>query len=82
MDTEVRLDSLPEDVEVSELQIESEILELAGKTLIKTPKIDAVIGTAYHEKKEKNKKVNLGGSYRRTLAAKYKKPKTRGQKRK
>lgn len=82
MGTEVQLDSLPEEVEVSELQIESEILEMAGKALIKTPRIDAVKGTAYHEKKEKNKKVNLGGSYRRTLAAKYKKPKTRGQKRK
>lgn len=82
MDTEVQLDSLPPEVEVSELQIESEILEMAGKTLIKTPRIDAVKGTAYHEKKEKNKKVNLGGSYRRTMAAKYKKPKTRGQKRK
>lgn len=35
---------------------------------------------AFHEKKEKNKKVNLGGSYRRELAKKYKKPKTKGDK--
>jgi ATP-dependent RNA helicase RhlE len=39
-------------------------------------------GPAFHEKKEKNKRVNLGGSYRREIAKKYKKPKTRGQKRK
>jgi ATP-dependent RNA helicase RhlE len=34
----------------------------------------------FHEKKEKNKKVNQGGKYRRELAKKYKKPKTRGDK--
>lgn len=37
-------------------------------------------GPAFHEKKEKNKKVNLGGAYRREIAQKYKKPKTRGDK--
>ncbi|MGB0916490.1 MAG: DEAD/DEAH box helicase [Flavobacteriales bacterium] len=37
-------------------------------------------GGAFHEKKDKNKKENLGGSYRPKLAAKYKKPKTRGSK--
>ena len=37
-------------------------------------------GGAYHEKKEKNQKENLGGSYKREIAAKYKKPKTRGDK--
>ena len=37
-------------------------------------------GPAFHEKKEKNKKVNLGGSYKRTIKQKYKKPKTRGDK--
>ena len=37
-------------------------------------------GPALHEKKEKNKKVNLGGAYKKTIAKKYKKPKTRGDK--
>lgn len=37
-------------------------------------------GASYHEKKEKNKKVNLGGSYKQTIEKKYKKPKTRGDK--
>ena len=36
-----------------------------------------VAGPSFHEKKAKNKKVNLGGKYRRELAEKYKKPKTR-----
>ena len=39
-----------------------------------------VAGEAFHEKSEKNKKTNQGGSYRREIAKKYKKPKTRGDK--
>ena len=39
-----------------------------------------VPGPAFHEKKEKNQKTNQGGSYRREIAKKYKKPKTRGDK--
>ncbi len=82
MGQKVHLDELPEDIEISEQQLDSEMPEIAGKTLIKTPKIDAEKGAAFHEKKDKNKKVNLGGSYRRNLKAKYKKPKTKGQKKK
>ncbi|MDC0303584.1 DEAD/DEAH box helicase [Flavobacteriales bacterium] len=37
-------------------------------------------GGSFHEKKDKNKKENQGGSYRREVAKKYKKPKTRGSK--
>lgn len=37
-------------------------------------------GPAFHEKSEKNKKTNQGGSYRRILAKKYKKPQKRGDK--
>lgn len=38
-----------------------------------------VRGPAFHEKKEKNKKTNQGGSYLRKMK-KYKKPKTKGDK--
>ena len=38
------------------------------------------LNQAFHEKSEKNSKTNQGGSYRRKLAMKYKKPKTRGDK--
>jgi ATP-dependent RNA helicase RhlE len=38
------------------------------------------LNQAYHEKSEKNSKTNQGGSYKRKLALKYKKPKTRGDK--
>ena len=37
-------------------------------------------GASFHEKAEKNKKTNVGGSYKRMIKAKYKKPKTRGDK--
>ena len=37
-------------------------------------------GPAFHTKKEKNLKVNQGGSYRQEIKKKYKKPKTRGDK--
>lgn len=37
-------------------------------------------GASFHEKSEKNKKTNDGGSYKRRIKAKYKKPKTRGDK--
>lgn len=37
-------------------------------------------GKAFHEKKEKNSKTNQGGSYKRTVAKKYKKAQTRGDK--
>ncbi len=39
-----------------------------------------VPGPAFHEKKEKNQKENQGGSYKRKIEAKYKKPRTRGDK--
>ncbi|MFK7747228.1 MAG: DEAD/DEAH box helicase [Kordia sp.] len=38
------------------------------------------LAKGFHEKKEKNKKTNQGGSYRREIAKKYKKPKTKGDK--
>lgn len=39
-----------------------------------------VTGPGTHEKKAKNKKVNLGGSYKRDIQKKYKKAQTRGDK--
>lgn len=80
MKKDVALEPMPDDIQVSERLLESEKEVLAGMKVIKTPKIKVEKGAAFHEKKDKNKKKNQGGSYRRTLAAKYKKPKTRGQK--
>ncbi|MFH1121298.1 MAG: DEAD/DEAH box helicase [Bacteroidota bacterium] len=43
-------------------------------------RINKASGPAFHEKKEKNMKTNQGGSYKRELAKKYKKPKSKGDK--
>jgi len=37
-------------------------------------------GESFHEKSEKNSKTNQGGSYKRVIKQKYKKPKTKGDK--
>ncbi len=78
MDMKIPEHELPENVEISNELIEE---ERPRAIEINNPHSDSnEAGPAFHEKKEKNKKVNLGGSYRREIAKKYKKPKTRGDK--
>ena len=80
MELEVPKKSLPEAVEISTQLIPEEqpkVLEINNPS--KYSDEDAP-GPAFHEKKAKNQKENLGGSYRREIAKKYKKPKTRGDK--
>ena len=79
---EMRIEQLsfPEAVEISEELTPEEqpkIKEIYNPH--KRPNDDEA-GAAFHEKKEKNKKVNLGGKYKREIKKKYKKPKTRGDK--
>ena len=68
----------PEDVDISDELIEEERLVIKERN--NPIKKDETIGVAFHEKKDKNKKENLGGSYKFKIAEKYKKPKTRGDK--
>lgn len=82
METEIDVFDLPNHIEISSLLIDEEMEKPEPERTGKKKSITAPSGPAFHEKKEKNKKVNLGGSYRREMAKKYKKPKTRGQKRK
>lgn len=80
MGLEIEQQQMPEAVEISTELIPEEqpkVKEIHNP--IKGGDEDAP-GPAFHEKKEKNKKVNLGGSYRREVKKKYKKPKTRGDK--
>ncbi len=70
---------LPEDLEISDKLIPEEMPKTFEPEL-KPKERDPSLSSGFHEKKEKNKKVNLGGSYKRTIAKKYKKPKTRGDK--
>lgn len=82
MDYKIPLEEFPDQVEVSNTLIpeerpkEKEINSAHKVSKAYTP------GPAFHEKKEKNQKENLGGSYRREMAKKYKKPRTKGGKRK
>ena len=82
MDLKVAIADFPEEVEISSKMTEEEMPVEVIKPYQKKKSKEFAPGPAFHEKKEKNRKTNQGGSYRRELAKKYKKPKTRGQKRK
>ncbi len=82
MDYKIPVVDFPEEVEITN-QLTPE--ERPKKREIRTKHHDRhskteETGASFHEKKEKNKKVNLGGSYKRKLAKKYKKPQRRGDK--
>jgi len=80
MQYEIPLERLPEHVEISQ--------ELTPEERPKPKEINSAhkhkdndeAGPAFHEKKEKNKRENWGSAYKRA-GKKYKKPKTRGDKR-
>ncbi|HRN41559.1 MAG TPA: helicase-related protein, partial [Vicingus sp.] len=78
MNYEIPLIEFPEEVEISNELLAEETTKIIDK-YSKNIKLETH-GQGFHEKKEKNKKVNLGGSYHRELAKKYKKPKTKGDK--
>ena len=81
MQMEIPLLEFPEDVEVSTELIEEERPQIREhNNPHKRRKDEDAPGPAFHEKSEKNSKENLGGSYKFKIAAKYKKPKTRGDK--
>lgn len=82
MGQKVPIEQLPEDIMISkELTPEErpEAKEIFNPHKWNKNDEDAP-GPAFHEKSEKNQKVNLGGSYGREIKKKYKKPKTRGDK--
>ncbi len=80
MDYQIPYKNLPKEVKIStDLIAEERPEEGMSKNENRNLKKQDV-GASFHEKKEKNKKVNLGGSYKRDIAKKYKKPQTRGDK--
>ena len=80
MNCEIPMVDFPKQVEISlELIAEEKADFILKKNENRNSKKIKLAG-GYHEKKEKNLKKNLGGSYRRTIKKKYKKPKTRGDK--
>jgi len=82
MKYEIPVQPLPEHLEISEVLTDDEMPKVhMRETLIAMPKIiDS--GGAFHEKLEKNKKVNKKVSHKEKMREKYGKPKTRGKKRK
>jgi ATP-dependent RNA helicase RhlE len=80
MQMKIPLQPFPEIVEISKELIEEEQPQIKERHNPFKRKDQDAPGPAFHEKSEKNKKENLGGSYKFKIAAKYKKPKTRGDK--
>ena len=81
MQMKIEVSELPETIEISTELIEEERPQRKEHyNPIKRKSDEDAPGPAFHEKKDKNKKENLGGKYRREIAKKYKKPKTRGDK--
>lgn len=81
MDTEIPLVEFPEEVKIENQLAPEERPTMPEPTTSRHTKEDPNKGAAFHEKKEKNKKVNLGGgAHKRKLQAKYNKPKKRGDK--
>ncbi|MDD3320179.1 MAG: DEAD/DEAH box helicase [Paludibacter sp.] len=82
MKQKIPMSAMPEEVEISKELTVDELPQVKMKnTLVKLPKIEEG-GAAFHEKKDKNKKVNMKVRRADAMKIKYKKPKTRGQKKK
>lgn len=79
MEFKIPQESMPREVEVS-VKLTPEEQPVMNEPNNPLKQTGDVPGSGFHEKKEKNKKVNQGGSYKRIIKAKYKKPKTRGDK--
>lgn len=80
MDYTIPVIPFPEEVEISKQLTEEERPREDREISKNRTSQEYIPGPAFHEKKDKNKKTNQGGSYRREIAKKYKKPKTRGDK--
>ena len=82
MNKKIPVIALPPDVIVSKELTQDEMPQVKMKnTLVVVPKKEEG-GAAFHEKKEKNMKVNMKVRRAESMRLKYKKPKTRGQKKK
>lgn len=82
MKKNIALETIPEPVPVSKILTADEMPVVPMKEIaVKLPKKEDA-GPSFHEKKEKNKKINVKITRKQKMMLKYGKPKTRGQKRK
>ncbi len=80
MKFEIPKKEIPEAVEISDILTEDEKPKINMKTIQLQTDVDVERGSAFQEKKAKNKKVNNKIRYADLMKAKYKKPKSRGKK--
>jgi len=79
MGAEITEVEFPEQVQVSTQLTPDERPETGFTKTIRRKKAEEK-GAAFHEKSLKNQKTNQGGSYKRMIEKKYKKPKSKGDK--
>ncbi len=80
MDFKIPLLPMPDGVEVATKLLPEEMPHVQEPNNPHKVKEEHIPGPSFHEKSEKNSKENRGGSYQYKIAAKYKKPKTKGDK--
>ncbi|TMM57324.1 DEAD/DEAH box helicase [Maribacter algarum] len=71
---------LPEAVEIATRLTPAETSKIKERDNPGKSSKDDERGASFHEKKDKNKRINQGGSYKRIIEKKYKKRKTKGDK--
>ncbi|MFA5044814.1 MAG: DEAD/DEAH box helicase [Paludibacter sp.] len=80
MNRKIPIVKMPEEVEVSGVLTEDELPKVKMKNVLTSIPKKEEGGAAFHEKKDKNKKVNMKVRRAESMKIKYGKPKTRGQK--
>lgn len=82
MKMEIPKNELPEELEISDVLTPDEMPKISMPNVQLKTTVDKNEKAAFHEKKEKNKKSNSKVRHVEKMKKKYKRPKTRGQKRK
>ncbi len=80
MNLKIKTNELPDSIEVASRLTPAETPKIIERDNPNKRPEGEDIGSGFHEKKEKNKRTNQGGSYQRIIAKKYKKAKTKGDK--
>ena len=78
MNYKIPVSEIPEEVEITQ-QLTEEERKSNGKNFHRNVK-KVEVGPSFHEKKEKNKKINDRDKWKKERRVKYKKPKSRGDK--
>ena len=66
MNKKITILDFPQEVALSKIMSDDEKPKLREKNYLKSVKVVEERGASFHEKKDKNKKVNLGGAYKKS----------------